>query len=238
MADINFFSRLSNLWTGFVSLWIADVEKEHPEIAYENAIRSATERFIQLRNATAALIRRRDEIAARREKAQNELKQVGTELEAAIIQNDRELGAILLQKKKALDAELAELVTESEAAGAEADDAKSSLLTIQADINKLKVERDRMLAQFKSAKARMAIQEQMDGLSVDATVEALDKVRDHIKNTAAEARLGGELRNSDVDVRLQKLRASSGAVTAQSEFDQMVKARAAAGQQAAAGKQL
>ena len=99
MADINFFSRLSNLWTGFVSLWIADVEKEHPEIAYENAIRGATERFIQLRNATAALIRRRDEIAARREKAQNELKQVSTELEAAIIQNDRELGAILLQKK-------------------------------------------------------------------------------------------------------------------------------------------
>ena len=129
-------------------------------------------------------------------------------------------------------------MTESEAAGAEADDAKSSLLTIQADINKLKVERDRMLAQFKSAKARMAIQEQMDGLSVDATVQALDKVRDHIKTTAAEARLGGELRNSDVDVRLQKLRASSGAVTAQSEFDQMVKARAAASQQAAAGKQL
>ena len=64
MADINFFSRLSNLWTGFVSLWIADVEKEHPEIAYENAIRSATERFVQVRNATAALIRERPAIMA------------------------------------------------------------------------------------------------------------------------------------------------------------------------------
>ena len=138
MADINFFSRLSNLWKGFVSLWIADVEKEHPEIAYENAIRTATTRFIQLRNATAALIRRRDELTARREKAQSELKQVSTELEAAIIQNDRELGAILLQKKKALESELAELAVEAESAGAEADDAKSSLLAIQGDINKLK----------------------------------------------------------------------------------------------------
>jgi phage shock protein A len=238
MADINLFSRLSNLWTGFVSLWVADVEKEHPEIAYENAINNATTRFVQLRNATAALIRRRDELTGRREKAQSELSQVVTELEAAIIQNDRELGAILLQKKKALDAELAELAIEAQSAGAEADDAKSSLLGIQADINKLKAERDRMLAQFKSAKARLAIQEQMDGLSIDATVQALDKVRDHIKNTTAEARLGGELRNSDIDVRLQKLRASSGAVTAQSEFDQLVKARATTGQQAAAGKQL
>lgn len=235
MADINFFSRLSNLWKGFVSLWIADVEKEHPEIAYENAIRTATERFVQLRNATAALIRRRDELTSRREKAQSELTQVSNELEAAIIQNDRELGTILLQKKKALESELAQLATDAEAAGAEADDAKSSLLSIQADINKLKAERDSMLAQFKSAKARLAIQEQMDGLSVDATVEALDKVRDHIKNTAAEARLGSELHNSDLDVRLQKLRASSASVTAQSEFDQLVKARAAAQQ---AGKQL
>ena len=38
MADINFILRLSNLWSGFVSLWITDVEKRHPEIAYQNAI--------------------------------------------------------------------------------------------------------------------------------------------------------------------------------------------------------
>ena len=37
MAEINFFSRLANLWRGFISLWISDVEKHHPEIAYENA---------------------------------------------------------------------------------------------------------------------------------------------------------------------------------------------------------
>ena len=29
-----FFKRLSNLLSGFLSLWISDVEKEHPEIAY------------------------------------------------------------------------------------------------------------------------------------------------------------------------------------------------------------
>ena len=27
------FSRLANLWRGFLSIWISDVEKQHPEIA-------------------------------------------------------------------------------------------------------------------------------------------------------------------------------------------------------------
>ena len=27
MASINFFARLGNLWNGFISLWIADVDR-------------------------------------------------------------------------------------------------------------------------------------------------------------------------------------------------------------------
>ena len=42
-----------------------------------------------------------------------------------------------------------------------------------------------MLAKMESAKARVRIQEQLDGLSVDAEVKALDNVRTHIKNTIA-----------------------------------------------------
>ena len=38
MAGVSFFARIGNLWKGFLSLWIADIEKDHPEIAYENAI--------------------------------------------------------------------------------------------------------------------------------------------------------------------------------------------------------
>ena len=60
-----FFKRLNNLFRGFLSLWISDVEKEHPEIAYENAINSMLEKFARLKRATAAIIRRRDEIQER-----------------------------------------------------------------------------------------------------------------------------------------------------------------------------
>lgn len=51
MAKVGLFSRLGNLWRGLVSLWISDVEKKHPEIAYENAINSMVEQYAQLKRA-------------------------------------------------------------------------------------------------------------------------------------------------------------------------------------------
>ena len=63
-ARIGFFTRLRNLWRGFLSIWISDIEKEHPEIAYENAINSMIEKYSQLKHANAAIIRRREDITA------------------------------------------------------------------------------------------------------------------------------------------------------------------------------
>ena len=74
-----FFRRLSNLWKGFVSLWIADIEKEHPEIAYENAINSMIEKYSMLKKATAAIIRRREELSERLGTQTKELAQVSAD---------------------------------------------------------------------------------------------------------------------------------------------------------------
>ena len=101
-------------------------------------------------------------------------------------------------------------------------------MQVKADIDKLKAEKDRMLAQMHSAQARLAIQGQLDGLSVDAEVQALGSVREHIKSQVAQASLGAELQASDLDTRLAKLRQSSGSVTAKAQLDAMKQARAAA----------
>lgn len=235
MASINFFDRLGNLWRGFVSLWIADVEKKHPEIAYENAINSLINKYTKLKSATAAIIRRRDEIDHRVEVERQSLAAVARDLEAALATNQDDLALVLLQKKSAVEAELAGLANEAEQAKADADDAKNALLSVKSEIDKLKSERDRMLAKMQSAQARIQIQSQLDGLSVEADVQALDKVRDHIKNTISEANLGKELRDSDLDVRLDKLRQQSGSITARAQLDELKRQRAA---QAAAGKQM
>jgi len=230
MADSNFFGRISNLWSGFVSLWITDIEKKHPEIAYENAISGMITKYTRLKSATAAIIRRRDEITSRLDIANKNLALAKRDLDTALATSQDDLALVLIEKKSLLEQEVGALNEEMTQAKADADDAKASLVAVKAEIEKLKAEKDRMLAKMQSAQARLQVQEQLEGLSVDAEVRALDTVREHIKNTISEANLGKELRDSDLDQRLSKLRQQSGSVTARAELDALKAARAQAAQ--------
>jgi phage shock protein A len=227
MSDSGLFSRLSNLWSGFLSLWVSDIEKEHPEIAYENSINSMVEKYSQLKRATAAIIRRREDINARLTRQRTELSQVDAELATAVETNQDDLALVLLQKKNALETEVSELTRDAETAMKDAEEAKTSLMDVQGEINKLKGEKDRMLAKMASAKARIQIQEQLEGLSVTADVKALDTVREHIKNMDAQANLGKELKESSLDERLKKLRVATGDVSARKQLEDL-KAKTAA----------
>jgi phage shock protein A len=226
MANINLVARLANLWAGFVSLWITDVEKKHPEIAYQNAIDSMIDKYGKLKSATAAIMRRREEISSRLSREKTELEAINADLNAALATGQDELGIVLIQKKNTLAASIKVLEQDLELARTDAEEAKASLLQVKSEVQKLKEEKDRMLAQMLSAQARLKIQNQLDGLSVDAEVRALDNVREHIKNTVAEAKMGSELRESDLDVQLAKLRQSSGSITARQELEEMKRARA------------
>ncbi len=224
---MGFFSRLGNLWRGFLSLWIADVEKAHPEIAYENAINSMVEKYTRLKTATANIIRRREELDARSSKMNRELQETEAQLAAALDTNQDDLAVVLIQKKNELAKELVDLKADLELAQKDADSAKSSLLTVQSEIKKLQAERDSMLAKLQSAQARIKIQEQLDGLSVDDEVKALDNVRGHIKTTIAEANLGRELSESSLDSRLAALKNQAGDVQARAQLAELKAKRAA-----------
>ena len=228
MSNNAIFARLSNLWTGFIALWVSDVEKAHPDIAYQNAINSMVEKYAKLKSTTGAIIARRQDITGRLEAKERELAGVAADLETALATNQDDLAVVLIQKKNLLDAAITELRAEAAQAVADADNAKDSLMQVKSEIEKLKAEKDTMLAKMQSAQARIMIQGQLDGLSVDAEVQALGAVRDHIKSQVAQADLGAELQNSDLDVRLNKLRQSSGAVTAKAQLEAMKQARAAA----------
>jgi phage shock protein A len=90
------------------------------------------------------------------------------------------------------------------------------------------------MAKMHSAQARLKIQEQLDGLSVDDEVKALDNVRTHIKNVIAESNLTKELSDSSLDSRLSKLKNQVGDVQARQELEAL-KARKQA-QQASQGQ--
>jgi phage shock protein A len=234
MAGVGLFGRLGNLWRGFLSIWISDVEKAHPEIAYENAINSMVEKYTRLKTATAAIIRRREEIDERFKKASSELAQTEGDLNVAVETNQDDLAVVLIQKKNQLTSDINDMRAELDSAQKDADSAKTSLMSVQTEIRKLKGERDSMLAKMQSAQARLKIQEQIDGLSVDAEVKALDNVREHIKTTIAEANLGRELSDTSLDARLAALRNQAGDVQAKQQLAEM-KAKKAA-QQASQGQ--
>ena len=234
MANVGLFTRLGNLWKGFLSIWISDVEKDHPEIAYETAINSMIEKYSKLKNATAAIIKRREDVDERLKRATKDLAQTEAELNAAVETNQDDLAVILIQKKNQLEQDVLEMRGDLDTASKDADSAKTSLLQVQAEIKKLKAERDVMLARMQSAQARLQIQGQLDGLSVDAEVKALDNVREHIKTTVAAANLGKELSETSLDARLASLKDKAGDVQAKQQLAEIKAKRAA--QQAAQGQ--
>src|SRR5437763_9096125 len=111
---MSFFGRVANLWKGFLSLWIADIEKEHPEIAYENAINSMIAKYAKLKSATAAIIRRREELDERFKTATADMAQTEGELNTAVETNQDDLAVVLIQKKNQLNVDIAEMKTDLE----------------------------------------------------------------------------------------------------------------------------
>jgi phage shock protein A len=225
---MNIFSRLANLVRGFLSLFITGLEQQHPEIAYENAINTMIEKYNKLKNATAGLIRLREDAADRLQKAQGQQKELAAMLEQAMATGQDDLAVELIERKDAVEAEIASMQVELEGAEKDVDTAKTALTDVKGEIAKLKSEKDRMLAKMQSAQARTRINDQLEGLSVDAELRALENVRTGIKDTIAKAKLGDELRESDLDTRLNALKAGSSKATARAKLEAMKKDRAAA----------
>jgi phage shock protein A len=225
---MNIFSRLANLVRGFLSLFVTGLEQQHPEIAYENAINTMIEKYNKLKNATAGLIRLREDAADRLQKAQAQQKELAAMLEQAMATGQDDLAVELIERKDAVEAEIASMQAELEGAEKDVDTAKTALTDVKGEIAKLKAEKDRMLAKMQSAQARTRINDQLEGLSVDAELRALENVRTGIKDTIAKAKLGDELRESDLDTRLNALKASSSKATARAKLEAMKKDRAAA----------
>jgi len=224
---LNLFSRLGNLVRGFLSLFVSGLEAKNPEIAYENAINTMVAKYDKLKNATAGLIRLREDAADRLQKALGQQKELAAMLEQAMATGQDDLAVEIIERKDAVDAEIASLEGELEGAQKDVDTAKNALTEVKGEIGKLKAEKERMLAKMQSAQARSRINEQLEGLSVDAELQALENVRTGIKNDIAKAKLGDELRESDLDVRLKSLKAGSAKATARAKLEAMKKDRAA-----------
>jgi phage shock protein A len=139
----------------------------------------------------------------------------------------------LIERKDTLSAEIAQLNVDLEKTASEAEEAKNSLVAFQGAIEKLKKEKEQMLARKETAEARIKIQETLDGMSTDADIKALDNVREHIGKMQAQADMGSELGDSSLDSKLKKIKAKAATSAAREQLDAIKKSRAATQAEAA-----
>jgi len=224
---MSLLTRIANLFRGMLSLFISDLEKSNPQVAYENAINAMHKKFEKARNAVASIIANRLAAEERLKKAQTEKVQVDRDLEAAVNVGDEALGTMLIQKQEQLDSIIVSASADLERLSNQAEESKGMLIQFKGEIERLKAERDEQLARHATAKAQIQIQDQLTGLSVDAEIRALDNVRAGINQTVAKATLNNEMAGTDVDARLQKLRQAAGTTNASAKFKALQAARTA-----------
>jgi len=221
-----FFARISNLWSGFLSLFIADLETSNPAAVYEAAIDQRTQQYANLKKGVSAIVHLRNKTQQEYDAAQTSLRDVLSQIPVAIEAGDDEVAMVLLEKQEQLEGQMASLEGSLEQIKAQAENAKQGLISFQADIKKLKREKDAMLAKAETAKARIAIQEQLSGISVEADIKALDNVRTHIDKLHAEADVSEEVAGSSLDARLAAIKNKTGSSSARLKLEAMKKARA------------
>lgn len=198
--------RIYNIWRGFLSLFVSDLEKKNPEIAYENAINSMIEKHNSLKSAVGSLLKNRTRFEEQIAKHRQDLERVTAEIQAAVDLGDDETALMLIEQEEQSQLQLAQTEEDLKQAAQDADTAKSSLRELEEEINKLKRERDRVLAQIEDAEARKMVQDQLDGFSIADEMKALDNVRDYAAQVRAEVKVSDELKGDSVEGRLEKVR--------------------------------
>lgn len=217
---MGFWNRLANLWRGFLGLFIGGLERENPEAVYEAAIQARQNQYQKLMKAVSGIVYLRNKQQKDLETRTADLKEVTTQIPIAVQQGEEALALQLIEKKNTLTVDVERIKSELAASAQDAEKHKNDLLNFQGEIEKLKRERETMLARNASAKTRIAINEQLSGMSVDADIKALDHVRESIAKTEAQANLTSEVSGSSFDSKMRKIKDAAKASTAQAELDQ------------------
>lgn len=224
---MGFFERIGNLISGFFSNIMGTAEKSNPEVVYEAAINERIKRHGELKKAVSGIVYLRNKLESEREQKTKELADINAQLPVAIESGDDEVALLLLQKQSELEKALVEVTAGLEKVSVQAEDAKEGLVSFAGEIQKLKRERDEMLAKKATAEARIKIQASLDGLSTDADIKALENVREHIQKLHAEADVGQEVKDSSLDTRLKAIKAKTGDAQARSQLDELKRLHAA-----------
>ncbi|HZP40841.1 MAG TPA: PspA/IM30 family protein [Candidatus Binatia bacterium] len=219
------FARLGNLLRGTLGQWLRRREHRNPGAVYEAAIQTRLAQYEKLRAAAAGVIYVRTKLGRELEAKTAALARLRPELDLAVERDDDAVALALIERRKALAADVDRLRTELAELATEAEAAKRNLVAFHGEIARLRDEKARMLARLAHAKVRLRLHETLSGVSADADVQALDSVRDHVNALLAEVELARELGDQELERRLGAVRDAEAAAAARAELEELKRAR-------------
>jgi phage shock protein A len=224
------FKAIASWWNvlmGKLGLAAGAYEAANPEAVYESAINERIARHQELKKAVGGIVFLRNKTSTELEAKEKELGEVNQQIPVAVQANEDEVALVLLERKTTLEGAIAGLKAELQKISAQAEESKKSLISFQGEIEKLRRERDEMLAKKATAEARIKIQESLDGLSTDADIRALDNVRENIGKLQAQADVGAEIQGGGLDAKLARVREQAGNLAARAQLDELKRQMAA-----------
>ena len=220
-----FLARLINLIRGKLSQWMSGRERRDPAAVYEAAIGERQRQYSRLREAAASILYMRNKLGRQLEAARTELEDADVQLDLALDRDDDEAALFLIGRKERLDEDVERIRTELEALTREADAAKRNLTAFQAEIERLRDEKNRNLARLANAEARLRLQNAIAGLTPDADIAALEGVREYVEKMVSS--LASELESGDtgLDARLGRIRAEQASQAARAQLAELKRSR-------------
>ncbi|HTY56027.1 MAG TPA: PspA/IM30 family protein [Candidatus Binataceae bacterium] len=218
--------RMLNLMSGKIRRWVRTREARDPEAVYEAAINTRLQRYQQLKSAAAAVIYMRNKLTSELSSKRAMIDELTEQTAQAADLNEDQCAIIMIRRRHELEADCKRLEQELAEVSREADEAKGGLISSRDEIEKLKVEKIKMLARLKNAQARIRIQSTLSSTpSYEDDLRALEEMRDTIGQTLARAGVNHELGNSELDAKLADIGRRNIEANAAAELEELKRRR-------------
>jgi phage shock protein A len=218
-------ARLRSLLHGLFGRWVRDKEQQRPEVVYEQAIAERVRQYRELKEAVAGILYMRNKLETEINERRAEIARMHDDVRQAVRRGRDDISITLISQKQALFEDLERAEQELTDVREQAEEAKANLVRFREEIRSLVREKGRMLATLANAQARRRLQVAIEGLSVDAEMDALESVREHITRLSMEGELSKEIGDDGVAMRtrLREFRDEGRREAARTELEQLKK---------------
>jgi phage shock protein A len=202
---------------------VREREQQSPEVVYEQAISERVRQYRELKDAVAGILFMRNKLEQEINDRRVDIARMHDDVRRAVRTGRDDISLTLIAQKQSLFEDLERAEEELTGVRSQAEEAKANLVRFREEIRSLVREKGRMLATLANAQARRRLQVAIEGLSVDAEMDALESVREHISRLAMEGELTKEIGDDGLAMR-QRLRAfrdDARRESARAELDQL-----------------